>query len=299
MNLRQLEYFVSVAETLSFTKTAEAFFISQTAVTQQIKSLEEQLEVELLKRTKRHVELTPAGNVFLTEAKAILSRTESAIIKTKKAATGFAGNLNIGVVEGYGDPGLPDLLRSFRTGYPNISLSIRDGEVDTLYSLLLNQTLDVVINANVTYSRLKERNISYKVLNTCRLIVLLPSTHPLAFRNVLNLSELKNDSFIFTSAREKEDSFGHFKSTMAHFIRTGFTPHIVQNSESFNTTALMVAANMGIAVLPSYAIASRGNPGNLVTIPLDEAADVLEIVAARYEENRNPTIDKFMAYVKG
>lgn len=297
MNLRQLEYFVSVAETLSFTKTAEKFFISQTAVTQQIKALEEQLDVALLKRTKRHVELTPAGTIFLTEAKAILTRTEDAIIKAKKAATGFTGNLNIGVVEGYDNPRFPDILRSFRTGYPNVSLNLREAGVGILYTGLLEQTLDVVVNARFSHSRLEEKEISYKLISTYRLIAMLPTTHPLAFRNILNLGDLKNDSFIFTSTSEGEDSFGHFESTMSHFLRSGFTPRIIQKSESFNTTALMVAANMGVAILPSYALASSRNLGNLVTIPLDDNSDVFEIVAARYNENRNPTIDKFLAYI--
>ncbi len=72
MNTKQLEYFISVAENLSFTKTAEKFYISQTAVTQQIKSLEEQINVTLFTRSKRHVELTPAGKVFLSEARTII-----------------------------------------------------------------------------------------------------------------------------------------------------------------------------------------------------------------------------------
>ena len=85
MNLRQLKYFVTLAETLSFTKTAQVFYISQTAVTQQIKSLESQLGVPLFRRTKRKVELTSAGAVFLPEAREILEKTQKAIVKTKLA----------------------------------------------------------------------------------------------------------------------------------------------------------------------------------------------------------------------
>lgn len=297
MNLRQLEYFVSVAETLSFTKTADIFFISQTAITQQIKSLEQQLDVILLKRTKRHVELTPAGMIFLREAKAVLTRTENAITRTKMAATGFIGNLNIGVVEGYDNPRLPGILRSFRAGFPNVSISIHEAGVSSLYNSLLSQSLDVAINARFSHSNLEEKEISYKTLGDYKLIVLLPTTHPLAFRNILNLSELKDDTFIFTSINGNEDGFGHFESTMNHFIRAGFTPNIQQISDSFNTTALMVSANMGIAVLPSYALASSRNLGNLVTVPLDEKSDILEIVAARYNQNVNPIIDKFLSYI--
>ena len=89
MNLQQLEYFLAVAKLLNFTRVAEKYFISQTAVTQQIKSLEEQLGVKLFNRTKRKVELTPAGTVFIEEAQAIINRTKEAITKTQAAATGF------------------------------------------------------------------------------------------------------------------------------------------------------------------------------------------------------------------
>ena len=173
MNLRQLEYFVSVAETLSFTRTAEKFYISQTAVTQQIKTLENNIGVKLLRRTKRHVELTPAGNVFLSEAKAILNRTQDAIKKAQKAATGFTGNLNLGIVEGYDNPDLPEILRSFKSGYPNVSLSIVEADTSTLYTRLLDNTLDVVLNVLFAYSNLEEKEILYKEINKYNLIVLI------------------------------------------------------------------------------------------------------------------------------
>lgn len=297
MNLRQLEYFVSVAETLSFTKTAEKFFISQTAITQQIKALEKQLDVTLLKRTKRHVELTPAGSVFLSEAKAILTRTENAIARTKKTATGFSGVLNLGIMEGYEEPMLPDIIRRFRTRYPNISLSITESNVGVLYERLINQELDAVLNLNNPHAHLDQHNITYTTVKHYNLVAHLPASHPLAFKNVLDLSELKNDSFIFTGTHQEQDNFGHYRSTMEHFVRMGFTPNVVYTSQNFRTTALMVAANLGVAVLPSYALS--GNPlmhGNHVSIPLNQNSDLLEIVAARYVPNHNPTIDKFLSY---
>lgn len=297
MNLRQLEYFVSVAETLSFTKTAEIFFISQTAITQQIKALEKQLDVTLLRRTKRHVELTPAGSVFLSEAKAILTRTENAIKRTQKTATGFSGILNLGIIEGYEDPRIPDIVRTFRTRYPNISLSISEAKVGELYDALINQELDVVLNMNNQHTHLEKHDITYKAVGHYTLVAHLPSSHPLAFRNILDLSELKNDAFIFTGTLQEKDHFGHYKNTMNHFVRMGFTPNLIHNSQNFRTTALMVAANMGVALLPSYALS--GTPllrSNHVTIPLNEKADILEIVAARYIHNVNPTIEKFLSY---
>ena len=101
MNRNQLRYFVAAAESRSFTKAADQFFISQTAVTQQIRLLEEMLGCPLFDRSTRPVSLTPAGKAFLTEAKAILERMDQAIDRAHGASTGLSGSLRIGYLKGY------------------------------------------------------------------------------------------------------------------------------------------------------------------------------------------------------
>ena len=93
MNSRQLEYFLAVARELNFTKAAESMFVSQTAVTQQIKVLEEQLGVHLFERTKRKVALTPAGRVFQEEAVDILKRIDLAAQRTRAVSSGFTSGV--------------------------------------------------------------------------------------------------------------------------------------------------------------------------------------------------------------
>lgn len=297
MNLRQLEYFVSVAETLSFTKTSEQFFISQTAVTQQIKALEEQLDVVLLNRSKRKVELTPAGSVFLGEARAILSRMDNAVSKTKKAATGLTGSLQFGIIQGYDNPHMPNALRQFRAAYPNVALEIHEGSTDQLYSSLMNQTLDIAINAIFPFTQIDKHEFLYKDICSYPLIVLLPTTHPFAFRDSLNLAELKSEDFIFTETSTKDEHSGHFESTMAHFLHYGFTPNVIQTTENFSLTALMVASDMGIAIVPAYAVSSCRRLVNLVSIPLSETLDRIAIVAMYSARNTNPIIEKFLEFV--
>ena len=96
MTTNQLKYFVTAATCLNFTEAGKQHYISQTAITQHIHALEEQLNVKLFTREKRKVALTPAGKVFLEEARAILERTRIAIEKTEKAAQGDAGSISIG-----------------------------------------------------------------------------------------------------------------------------------------------------------------------------------------------------------
>jgi len=101
LNLNQLRYFVSVAETGSFTKAAMNHYVSQTAVTQQIHSLEELIGTKLLDRNSRPATLTPAGKVFLKEAREILSKMDAAMIRAREASTGVEGELRLGFTKGY------------------------------------------------------------------------------------------------------------------------------------------------------------------------------------------------------
>ena len=113
MNINQLRYFVSAAENCSFTKAAAQYFISQTAVTQQIQALEETLGVVLFDRSIRPISLTPAGKLFLVDAKAILERVNHSINRVQEASVGFVGNLRIGYTKGYERSRLSNTLRAF------------------------------------------------------------------------------------------------------------------------------------------------------------------------------------------
>ena len=101
MNITQLRYFVSAAENRSFTKAAAQYYISQTAVTQQIQALEYTVGVALFDRSSRPISLTPAGKLFLADAKAILERINHSINRVQEASVGFVGNLRIGYTKGY------------------------------------------------------------------------------------------------------------------------------------------------------------------------------------------------------
>ncbi len=297
MNLRQLEYFVCVAETLSFTKTAETFYISQTAVTQQIRALEEQLGVTLFNRTKRSVKLTPAGSIFLGEARAILNRMDSAVEKARQAANGFTGSLKLGIIQGYDNPYLPDVIHNFCAAYPNVSLQFTETNTETLYKMLLEKTLDLTLNVVFPFTHLDVLGLESKLICNYPLMVLMPADHPLAFRSQLDLSELKNEDFIFTGLWGIEEQFGQFESTMSHFSKAGFTPKFTHHSEHFNITALMVCAGMGIAIVPSYAAFSCRSAHNLVIIPLDEKSDRIDIAAIYNPHAENPMIQKFLEFV--
>ena len=138
MNLNQIKYFVAVAEQRSFTKAAVQYYLSQTAITQQVHALEKSIGLQLIDRNTRPISLTPAGKVFLNEAKAILERMDAALLKTREASTGIVGTLRIGYTKGYERSRLVNHLRSFHHDYPGILVTCHRCDTDTLAAGLLN-----------------------------------------------------------------------------------------------------------------------------------------------------------------
>src|SRR4029078_10926693 len=125
MELRHLRYFVTVAEELHFGRAAERLHLSQPPLSMQIKALGSEIAPQLLERTRRKVELTPAGSVFLREARDILARVEQATAATQRAARGEIGELTIGFISIADYNVLPQVLSEFRLHQPNVRLNLR------------------------------------------------------------------------------------------------------------------------------------------------------------------------------
>ena len=154
MNRNQLRYFVAAAEHLSFTRAAEQYYISQTAVTQQIHLLEETLGCELFDRSTRPVSLTSAGRSFLLDAKAILERMSSAQERVHDAATGLTGTLRVGYVRGYERSDLSVLMRHFHQKNGNGLISFYRCSTDVLAAGLAQRR-------SLTRQELRGENILY------------------------------------------------------------------------------------------------------------------------------------------
>lgn len=290
MNIRQLEYFLAVAEELNFTKAAEKFYISQTAMTQQIKSLEKQLEVTLFTRTNKHVELTLAGKVFEEEAKALISRTNEAILRTQSAAKGIAGNLSIGFIQKYENGELNHILQNFHNLYPNITFSLFRDNPAALFNAVLTHKYDLIFSIDFGYKE-SPQIASLQIKGYPLYVVLYPS-HPLAYKQSIQRCELKNESFIFnefqTDALDGSDQILH------NYLDAGFMPQIISQSKDIESILLMVASGMGIALLPEYAITTSSNLPNLMYIPLEGSNEFVNIKAFWNQENINPSMQKFL-----
>ena len=278
MNRNQLRYFVSAAEHRSFTKAAEQYYISQTAVTQQIQQLEQTLGCELFDRSTRPVSLTSAGKSFLLDAKAILERMSRAQERVHDAATGLTGTLRVGYVRGYERSDLSVLMRHFHQKNGNVLISFYRCSTDVLAAGLLHQEYDIVFTWDSTNLRTQE-GVTFQTVEKARLVVALYAGHPLAQRRQLTRQELRGENILYMSPDAAPDSYGD-AFFMQRYAEAGYKPNILFRSADTESILMMVAAEEGISLLPDYCTDRLYNADNLVFVPLVGEGEEEEIIAA-------------------
>ena len=295
MNINQLRYFVAVAEQRSFTKAANQYYLSQTAVTQQVRALEETLGVQLLDRNSRPVSLTPAGAVFLTEAKAILERMNTAVSRARDASTGLVGSVRIGYTKGYERSDLSNKLRAFHRDYPNILLTCFRCDTDMLAAGLLNGEYDIIFTWDSTNIR-QESQVELRLVEQARLMVALYGSHPFSRRTALRRSELKNETILFMTPSSTGASFGddHF---MQLYQQAGYLPNILLRSNDVESILMMVAAEEGISILPAYCTDKLTNADNLIFVPLIGEEETEDILAAWRKDDPSQALQHFLERV--
>lgn len=297
MNLNQLRYFVSVAENGSFTKAAVQHFISQTAITQQMHALEESVGAKLLDRNSRPVLLTPAGKVFLKEAREILGKMDAALLRTREASTGLEGELRLGYTKGYEHSDLPRYLRSFHRDYPNVLISCYRCDTDMLASGLINGDYDVIFTWDSTNLR-QEETLDMKVAEHVPLRVALSAAHPLARRSELTRRDLKQENILFMSPSGTGDSFGD-----AYYIKlyqqAGYQPNILLRSNDMESILMMVAAEEGISIVPEYSHPWDVGTENVVFVPLAGEGETEEILIVWRKNDDHPALKHFIQALPG
>lgn len=293
MNLNQLEYFVTVAELLNFTKAAEKCFISQTAMTQQIRALEKSVGVPLLIRDKHHVELTSAGRVYLNEARIILHRSDEAMRLARMAQEGVTGEITIGYISGYGQSDFSDILRQFRLAYPGIKVNLVRDNLSMLQEYLEQGKCDVIIA--VAQRDKEDKRIISQYITSYPLMVALPTGHNLGQSDYLRYADLQHENFIMMQPKGR--SKDQMEESVLIYERGGYIPNVVEVEGDQETLLLMVAAGMGISILPNYITRLYQNDKNLKFLPLvldDESADTLDLEVSRMAKNINPAVEQFL-----
>lgn len=294
MTTSQLKYFITAAECLNFTEAGKLHFISQTAITQHIQSLEQQLGVKLFIRRKRRVELTAAGRVFLTEARAILERTNSAIERVSRVATGFIGNVNVGYFKSFEESGFHNLVRCFYRDDPDIEMHLyRNNNLDLLLQLK-QRKLDFafcVCYENTDISEFESIDIM-----TCPLYAALYPGHPLSGRSSIKRNELKDDFFFIT--RFYENPVAKDFIIPEKYAASGFIPKIRGTSADIETLLLLVNAGLGVTVVPGFTGSFTENRNGVSFVPLEGEHEYVDIRGLWKKDNNNPALPGMISYIE-
>lgn len=292
MNLNQLKYFVAVAEHQSFTKAATQYYISQTAITQQVHALETKIGITLIDRTTRPISLTPGGQVFLNEAKAILDHMDTAVWRTREASNGQTGALRVGFTKGYEQSSLPRRLRDFHRAYPNVLLTCYRRDTDMLAAGLLSGEYDIIFTWDSTDIR-QEDALQIRLLEKVPLYAALYTSHPFARRATLSRADLKGETILFMSPSSDGDSFGD-----AHYVRlyqkAGYQPNILLRTSDYESILMMIATEQAISIVPAYCVGKLRAVDNIAFVPLSGEGEVEEILAVWDENNHSPALQHFL-----
>lgn len=289
MELRHLRYFVAVAEELHFGRAAERLFIAQPPLSQQIQQLERELGVALFLRTSRRVQLTPAGDVFLSEARQILTGLENAVQAARRAARGETGWLGIGFAASATYDLLPAVLHDFRARFPEIALSLMELNAAEQVLALLDRSIHVGFAR--PYVELPE--VSAAAVLREPFLVALPEAHRLASLPELSLAELSKEAFV---SFPEQPSPSYAQAVRAACESAGFTPHVVQEVREMQTAISLVAAGLGIALLP--ASVQHLHRDGVVYRALREPAPRTELAVVSRKDDPSPVLQNFLAVVR-
>jgi DNA-binding transcriptional LysR family regulator len=276
MELRQLRYFIAVAEELSFTRAAERLNVSQPPLSMQIKALEEELGATLLNRTRRKVEITPAGMVLLESARKALGELRRATEAVALSAKGEARLIRLGFTGSVAMLDMfPRLMGAFRDRHPEISVELRHMATAAQLQALMDQELDVGILRPPYYFQAPPGLIAHRIWRD-KLAVFLPANHRLATApGAMNLAQLSGESFVSVAPDIGCGLYDHFSTLCSE---TGFIPKVVQHARELGSVLSLVAAGIGVAILPEcYA---RIGISDVVSRSLADSRAVSELLLA-------------------
>lgn len=247
MDLKQLRYFVMVAEQLSFSRAALRLHISQPPLSQQIKSLEEEMGVGLFVRDRRSVRLTDAGMVFLRESRLLLEQFRSAVNATVRASQTNAGSIRLGVATSGLFSVMPGFQALMRSHFPNVELQVSDMQSDDQVRAVSQGALDI----GIVHVKPERMSVSRAQVFSESLSVVLPIRHPQADTPELLLAQLADEPMV---ALSREHAPTVFDAVIASCAAAGFSPVVKHSARNPMTIFQMVRAGFGIALVPrSYA----------------------------------------------
>lgn len=268
MELRQIRYFVVLAAELSFTRAAQRLHVSQPPLSLQIANLETELGARLFDRTSRSVALSEAGKAFLPHAQAILARLDEARSHVERIASGLQGQVRVGLAGSHFLGPFPEFILRFRRLRPAVEVVLKEMMPSDHLQALLNGQIDLSVSRNPLHladgsnSSTPDDVLGADLLWRDPIVAALSPCHRLAGRTSLALAELKGEDFVFLRLSSSPFAGRLFDAC----VQAGFAPHIVQQVVEIPAVLNLVAAGLGIALVPSSLAALRKDAVSTCTL---------------------------------
>jgi DNA-binding transcriptional LysR family regulator len=296
IELRQLRYFVAVAEEMHFGRAAVRLHMTQPPLSQTIQSLEATLGTPLFERTKRRVELTPAGAALLPEARRLLVQADTLPDLARRAASGEAGRLSLAFVSTADYSILPPFLREFRERYPQVQIGLREATTDVQLEELVQGRIDVGLLIPPLPDRIKSE-IDYAPLLIEPLILAAPKgMHGLRGNAMVKLKNLAGLSDMPLVIFPRRIAPALHDAILACFHEAGIAPRIGQEAIQMQTIVGLVSAGMGIALVPQ-SVSNLKRPG-VEYKPLAGNPPTVETGLAWRRDNASPVLRAFLELIR-
>ncbi|NNF33014.1 MAG: LysR family transcriptional regulator [Saprospiraceae bacterium] len=288
IEIRHLRYFNALAEELHFRKAAERLYITQPGLSRQIMLMEEEMGVELFKRSKKHVSLTQAGEYFKEETEYILNHVQHVINQARSIQSGHEGELRIGFVGSAMQKVIPDLLLNLNKSNPGIRTSLDELSNDQQILNLMHDKLDIgFIRKNDVPDEIVIHPVTKETFS-----LVLPEDHILNGINFNDVSQLKDESFILFNRLYSPE---YFSNVMSIFEDQGYTPHITHRSVHASTIFRLVENGLGIAIVPTSLTSGFNMKVKFIELKNIQQRTILYVC---YKEgNRNSALKHFIQFL--
>jgi DNA-binding transcriptional LysR family regulator len=287
VELRHLRYFAAVAEHLNFRAAAEDLHVAQPALSSQIKTLEEELGVQLLQRTTRKVELTPAGRVFLTEARRVLTTASEAENRVRQANVGLVGTLRLGIIAPAANAWLAAILRTFRQRFPGVEFSLFDLTSTEQLSRLRANELDAgLLRPPVGFPEL-----DYKFVEESKQVLAVPAGHRLAKKKQIDWSDFDQEAMVLMHPNVQH---GYYDPFLAACSKAGAKPRVAQYANDIQTKMWLISAGFGIA--PTTATLAEVKRPGLMFRPMPPGLPPVHTVLAWRRADSSPILKNLLEF---
>jgi DNA-binding transcriptional LysR family regulator len=291
MDLHQLRCFIVVAEELHFGKAAQRLGMLPSALGRHIHMLEDDLGTRLLERTTRNVALTENGSELLDEARSLLAQADGIAKRFRGRSRHHAAVLRIGAIDSAAAGLIPLLLQDFRQRRPNVTVQLVEDKTIRLLPRLLSGRIDLALIRPTEYL---DKTFDLLFLFHETAVVAVPEHHPLAQRDRITVQDLADQPLIVPERRSRPHSHD---LTIKLFAEAGLQARIAQLAEEKHTIVNLVAANIGVAIVPRWTsrMAIAGVRYVRLDIATGSAMKRLPLAAAWVRETRDDVRDEMLA----